>query len=271
MTGYKTRYFMEKIKRLVWIASIFLVVLGIISLILNVGFGLDFNFSWPLVVIFLGGAFIFFIEAMRHTWSWVDWLYFPGCIFLALGLIFLFNIITNDWDAWAYAWMLLLTSLGVGVLLANRNGRWSQQANMIAIGTIIISLAAFALFGALTGGLFIQVMAPLMLVLFGVSLRWVDIEDILPDQLRGRFQSRRGSGKQAAASGNDSLIEPLSNRELEVLTLIDQGLTNREIADRLTLAISTVKTHINNIYGKLGVQTRVQAIKEARDLKLIQD
>ena len=59
---------MNKLKRLVWIASIFLVSLGIISLVLNVGLGLDFNFSWPLVVILLGGAFFIFIEAARSTW-----------------------------------------------------------------------------------------------------------------------------------------------------------------------------------------------------------
>jgi len=262
---------MEKIRRLVWIASIFLVSLGIISLVLNVGFGLDFNFSWPLVVILLGGAFFIFIEAMRQTWAWVDWFYFPGCVFLTLGLIFLFNVITNDWNAWAYAWMLLLTGLGAGVVLVNRTGRWPQQANVIAVGTIIVSLACFVLFGALKGGLFIQVMAPLLLVLFGVSLRWLPIEEMLPETLRQRIQERRGTEKEVAANANGSLIEPLSSRELEVLSLIDDGLTNREIADKLTVAISTVKTHINNIYGKLGVQTRVQAIKEARDLGLIQN
>ena len=262
---------MEKIKRLIWIASIFLVVLGIISLVLNVGFGLNFNFSWPLVVILLGGAFFIFIEATRHTWAWADWFYFPGCIILSLGVIFLFNVITGDWNAWVYANILLLTALGTAVLLVNRTGRWPQQANVIAVGTIIVSLAAFVLFGALKGGLFIQVMAPLLLVLFGVSLRWLKLETILPEEMQRRLGVRQGAGKEAAAAGNASLIEPLSSRELEVLTLIDQGLSNREIAARLTLAISTVKTHINNIYGKLGVQTRVQAIKEARDLKLIQD
>ena len=54
-----------------------------------------------------------------------------------------------------------------------------------------------------------------------------------------------------------------------MLRLIDQGLSNPEIAEKLTLAPSTVKTHINNIYGKLGVQTRVQALKHARELKLL--
>jgi len=64
-------------------------------------------------------------------------------------------------------------------------------------------------------------------------------------------------------------MEPLSPRELEVLTLIDEGLTNAEIAQELTLAPSTVKTHINNIYGKLGVESRTQALKTAREKGLL--
>ena len=55
----------------------------------------------------------------------------------------------------------------------------------------------------------------------------------------------------------------------EVLRLIDAGLSNLQIAERLTLAPSTVKTHINNLYGKLNVQTRVQALNRAREIGLL--
>jgi LuxR family maltose regulon positive regulatory protein len=65
------------------------------------------------------------------------------------------------------------------------------------------------------------------------------------------------------------LIEPLSDRELEVLHLIAAGCANQEIADRLVVALSTIKTHINNIYGKLGVQSRTQALARARSLGLL--
>jgi LuxR family maltose regulon positive regulatory protein len=62
------------------------------------------------------------------------------------------------------------------------------------------------------------------------------------------------------------LIEPLSERELEVLELVAQGLTNREIAARLFLSLNTVKAHTRNIYGKLGVHNRTQAVVRARAL-----
>lgn len=63
--------------------------------------------------------------------------------------------------------------------------------------------------------------------------------------------------------------EPLSGRELEVLMLIAAGLSNQEIADRLVVAISTVKKHINSIYGKLDVRSRTQALLKARGYRLI--
>ncbi|MEI6778141.1 MAG: LuxR C-terminal-related transcriptional regulator, partial [Chloroflexales bacterium] len=66
-----------------------------------------------------------------------------------------------------------------------------------------------------------------------------------------------------------ALIEPLSSRELEVLALVAAGLSNQDIASRLIVSISTVKKHINNIYGKLDVLSRTQAIKRARELGLI--
>jgi LuxR family maltose regulon positive regulatory protein len=60
------------------------------------------------------------------------------------------------------------------------------------------------------------------------------------------------------------LVEPLSDREIEVLECISEGLSNREIAQRLTIALSTVKSHTRNIYSKMGVNSRTQAIAHAR-------
>jgi len=65
------------------------------------------------------------------------------------------------------------------------------------------------------------------------------------------------------------LIEPLSERELEVLQLIAEGLTNPEIASKLYLSLNTVKAHTRNIYGKLDIHNRTQAVARARALGIL--
>ena len=72
-----------------------------------------------------------------------------------------------------------------------------------------------------------------------------------------------------SATPASTLIEPLSERELEVLELVAQGLSNREIAERLFITVGTVKTHAHNIYGKMGVNRRTEAVARAQELGLV--
>ncbi|RPI24575.1 MAG: helix-turn-helix transcriptional regulator, partial [Chloroflexota bacterium] len=65
------------------------------------------------------------------------------------------------------------------------------------------------------------------------------------------------------------LVEALTRREMEVLRLISAGDSNQEIAQKLVVTISAVKKHSGNIYGKLGVTSRTQAIAKARELGLL--
>ena len=64
-------------------------------------------------------------------------------------------------------------------------------------------------------------------------------------------------------------LDALSERELEVLRQIAEGRTDREIAERLVLSLYTVKVHARNIYGKLGVNKRTQAVARARELGVL--
>ena len=64
------------------------------------------------------------------------------------------------------------------------------------------------------------------------------------------------------------VLEPLTDRELEILRLIDEGLSNRDIAQRLVVTLETVKWYNKQIYGKLGVHTRTQAVARAREVGL---
>jgi len=74
---------------------------------------------------------------------------------------------------------------------------------------------------------------------------------------------------KAPPAANNLLVEPLTERELEILRLIVAGLSNQEIADSLVIALSTVKRHINHIYGKLAVNSRSQAIAKTHELHLL--
>ena len=74
---------------------------------------------------------------------------------------------------------------------------------------------------------------------------------------------------EEAALAPQPLIEPLSERELEVLRRVAAGFSNQEIAQNLVIAVGTVKKHLNTIYGKLGVESRTQAVARARDLNLL--
>jgi LuxR family maltose regulon positive regulatory protein len=67
----------------------------------------------------------------------------------------------------------------------------------------------------------------------------------------------------------DQPYEPLSERELEVLRLVSRGLSNRQIAEALFITLGTVKKHLNNIFGKLQVQNRTQAVARSRELNLL--
>ena len=101
-------------------------------------------------------------------------------------------------------------------------------------------------------------------------LRQAVSQSILPDYT-GRLLAAFGEEPRGAAEGKpiSALIEPLSERELQVLRLVADGLSNQEIADALILAVGTVKAHVHNIYGKLGVHGRTQAIARAREQSLL--
>jgi LuxR family maltose regulon positive regulatory protein len=90
------------------------------------------------------------------------------------------------------------------------------------------------------------------------------------DQLLSLFQTSPETPLfSVTTSVNNELIEQLTSRELEVLTLIATGDSNKEVAEKLVISLSAVKKHTANIYGKLNVNSRTQAIVRARELGLL--
>jgi LuxR family maltose regulon positive regulatory protein len=89
------------------------------------------------------------------------------------------------------------------------------------------------------------------------------------DKLLAAFTTTQAVLVSPIKNSQSELIEPLSQRELEVLQLICQGLSNQEICQRLYLALDTVKGHNRRIFEKLQVHRRTEAIAKARVLHLI--
>jgi LuxR family maltose regulon positive regulatory protein len=87
--------------------------------------------------------------------------------------------------------------------------------------------------------------------------------DAFTAEVSGQAKGRSSTARTSA------LIEPLSDRELEVLRLIAEGLSNKEIAERLLIGVGTVKWYAVAIYGKLGVGSRTRAVARARELDLL--
>jgi ATP/maltotriose-dependent transcriptional regulator MalT len=92
----------------------------------------------------------------------------------------------------------------------------------------------------------------------------LDLETVVRDLL-----AETAPDTMTDASAAQLLTDPLTERELEVLHLIAAGLSNDEIAQQLIVGMSTVKTHINHLYSKLGVTSRTQAIVRATELTLL--
>ncbi len=114
--------------------------------------------------------------------------------------------------------------------------------------------------------LFVDEGAPMRRLLTDTAERGV-----MPDyvgRLLAAFEAEQPQ-PEAVASPSQPLAEPLTERELEVLRLIAEGLSNQDICERLFLALDTVKGHNRRIFCKLQVQRRTEAIARARELGLL--
>lgn len=128
----------------------------------------------------------------------------------------------------------------------------------IVAGIVIIIMQSFEAFfwsGMMRFELYVSLAAITFLVFgFYLGSQWIS------------KNSQKKGQKVIAKKTNDF---SLSSREEDVLELMIQGLSNQEIADSLHVSLPTVKTHISNLYQKIGVNRRVQAVQLAQDLDLL--
>lgn len=94
------------------------------------------------------------------------------------------------------------------------------------------------------------------------TLQWAE-------SLLGEPETSAAARCSTSASEHPTLLGELTKRELQILGLLDSGLSNKKLADNLFVTEGTIKWHLHNIYSKLGVENRVEALNHARHLRLI--
>lgn len=159
----------ESRKTSVFIGSL-LILLGIILGLFTLLPGFSIGRTWPLVFFIIAAGFILPPFIWPESKQGLSGLLIPGVIVLMLGLIFLYCSLSGDWAFWAFAWLLIPVSVGIGLALAAVVGSWSRTVMWVGIWMLSIGLAFFGLFATLFGSPFIQVSGAVLVILAGAGL-----------------------------------------------------------------------------------------------------
>ena len=143
------------------------------------------------------------------------------------------------------------------ILLARRVGFWPSVLVAFGAAAVIVVLVVRPAGGLPVGT--IEDLAALVLFLLVVALGASAVTR----------PGRAAIGSPIEIASSTSLVEPLTAREREILGLLVAGMSNCQIAHHLVLSGNTVKTHLEHLYGKLGVSSRLEATARARELELI--
>ena len=162
---------MKNINRGSLIAGIGLILLGALFIVFNLLPNFTIKQSWPMILIVAGFGFCLPALAWPESRKGLAALFIPGAILFVLGAIFLFNTLTkNTWGIWAFAWILIPASVGLGMMMAAKVGEWSKGVWVVGTWMAILSLALFAVFAAIFGENVIQYFGAGILVLMGIYL-----------------------------------------------------------------------------------------------------
>jgi len=161
---------MERGKRGTLVLAFFLIFLGVLFLVLTLIPGWNARLSWPLIFFVLSAGFLIPPIVFPTLHRGLSSLFIPGAILATLGLIFTYNVISQDWSSWAYAWLLISSGTGAGLALASWYGHWGRPATLTGIWIMVASGAVFAFFGFIFGTAPMKILTAGMLILFGLLL-----------------------------------------------------------------------------------------------------
>ena len=150
--------------------AILLIWMGTLFLVLNLIPGFAMGSAWPVVFYILAAGFYLPPILWRDTIRSLSGLFIPASIMLALGLIFTYDVITQDWGSWGYAWTLIVAGVGGGMTLAGWFGRWGSVPTWVGSWMLLGSLAIFALFASIFGLPLLKLAGPALLIIAGAFL-----------------------------------------------------------------------------------------------------
>jgi hypothetical protein len=150
--------------------AVLLIGTGVLFLAFNLFPGYYLVRAWPVVFYLLAAGF--YLPPM--LWSAqirsLSGLFIPASVFLALGLLFTYDVLTQDWASWGYAWTLIVAGVGGGMALAGWSGRWGSLPTWIGNWMLLGSLAIFALFASIFGQPLLKQAGPALLIIAGILL-----------------------------------------------------------------------------------------------------
>lgn len=161
---------MKSIDRARIIIAAVLITLGVLFLVFNLIPGFNVTVIWPVLLILLGAAALLPPFLWPSARQGLAALFIPGMILIELGLFFVYNVLTGDWSAWAYGWILIPAAVGLGLALAAWVGRWGAVVVWIGLAILASSLIVFTIFAWIFGTPILKAVGPIGLIVVGLLL-----------------------------------------------------------------------------------------------------
>jgi len=152
------------------IVAVILIALGLVFLLLNLVPGWNAAISWPIIFFVVSIGFFlppFLWPSMRGG---LAALLIPGSIFATIGLIFIYDVLTGDWDSWTYSWLLISAAVGFGLAAASSVGKWGRAATLVGTWIMTISTLLFVIFAMIFGTAILRVISPFFIIVIGIIL-----------------------------------------------------------------------------------------------------
>lgn len=150
--------------------GLLLITFGVIFLIFTLIPGLSLGTTWPGIFITMAAGFYMPAFVWPHLRKGLAALFIPGSISLFLGLIFIYNVRSEDWVSWAYAWLLIVAGVGLGLVLAARYGEWGRGVHWVGLWMLSIATGTFGLFASLFGLPLLKIIGAGLVLLVGLLL-----------------------------------------------------------------------------------------------------